>query len=95
MGGLLKDADVLSPHWPEQAACKRATTITVADFFYEGRFRNGSQAMRDHIARLRAMCNACPVQATCDRFADEHDLEGFWAGLTAEERRERRESRAS
>lgn len=76
--------------WMDDGLCAALTTLAPDDFFYEHRFRGG-QRQANHEARLRAVCNACPVQRECDEFADRTDaLWGFWAGVTAEERRKRR-----
>lgn len=45
-------------------------------------------------ARVRALCHACPLLAACRDWAIPiTDLDGFWAGMTALQRRRARAAR--
>ncbi len=77
--------------WTDHAACGVGSNVDPGDFFYQGRFRPGSRNLANHVARLRAVCASCPVVRFCDQFAEQTDTkDGFWAGLTQEERSIRR-----
>jgi len=36
---------------------------------------------------LRRICQGCPILEDCREYAFEHEVHGFWGGLTATERR--------
>mgnify|MGYP001553751279 FL=1 len=36
---------------------------------------------------LRRICRDCPIFEDCREYAFEHEVHGFWGGLTATERR--------
>lgn len=40
-----------------------------------------------HRRVLRALCDACPVLSMCRDHALRHEEYGFWAGMTAKDRR--------
>ena len=87
-------ANVEHPDWADEALCRRSQNFTLEDFFYGGRFANGSRAQNEHIARLKALCNACPVKAECDAEAEAtEEVEAFRAGVPPTIRRRRRQER--
>lgn len=90
MNAIVEPEDPDALGWEAQGLCRRVETISVDDFFYEGRWQRNSKAQIEHIRRLRTMCKACPVRQLCDEEADRNKEDGFWAGLTAEERKTRR-----
>lgn len=91
MSALVQPPDPDALDWQAQGLCRRIETVGPEDFFYEGRYRNQrSKSCVEHIARLRTICKACPVRQICDEEADRKNEAGFWAGLTADERKRRR-----
>lgn len=48
---------------------------------------------REHLATLRGICAACPVQDHCLDHALEHYEAGVWAGTTEDQRKELRRAR--
>jgi len=85
---ILTDPDTNS--WQQYGACRTVTTLTLADFFFEGRFKPGSENEKAHISRLRAVCASCPVNEECDNWATRNHEAGYWAGLTEDDRRKRK-----
>lgn len=75
-----------SPDWQQNALCRLLTTVTSGDFYYEHRFNGDTPERRKHEARLRSICEQCPVRESCDATADKNHEPGFWAGLTEHER---------
>lgn len=74
--------------WQADAACAHDKTLTVDDWFPEGKFEKNSQDYQRHIDRLRTICHSCPVEALCLEMALENkEREGFWGGKTSAERR--------
>jgi WhiB family transcriptional regulator, redox-sensing transcriptional regulator len=45
------------------------------------------------IERAKAVCRACPIQASCLRWALRHGEQGIWGGTTEEERARLRRQR--
>jgi WhiB family redox-sensing transcriptional regulator len=94
MSAELAQCNPDTPNWQDQGLCRRLPDVTVDDFYFEGRFRGESTALERHIQRLRSICAACPVRSACDEAADAaNERDGFWAGLTGEERYRRRKAR--
>ena len=81
--------------WQTDARCLSSERVQPNDFFFEGdgRFKRGSRAFNEHVKLLRSICNSCPVRRQCDAYADQTGGEGFWAGLTEDERKQRRKMR--
>lgn len=53
-----------------------------------------SKAYRDAVSAMRRVCEACPLQQACLRYALDHNEQyGIWGGSTARERRRIREVR--
>ena len=78
----LRDQDA---RWMRYATCRDATDI---DFFPETMTTVAA-------ARAVSMCNSCPVQDECARYAMVNDIEyGIWGGLSPRARREIVTSRA-
>lgn len=78
--------------WEQYGSCRSLSTVTLDDFFFEGRFKKDSDNEHAHVNRLKAVCAACPVKQECDEFATRTKQEGFWAGLTEEDRRRRKQT---
>lgn len=77
--------------WRDEALCAKDPSVSAEDFFPEGRFVKNSPEYRSHLAKLRALCGACPVRQECLQFADEHfEQEGIWGGMTAAQRKARK-----
>lgn len=76
--------------WMRRAKCKGERT---SDFFYEwpaNTFTKNSLEQREHIAKLSAICGACPVFEDCRKFVNtERIYDGYWAGETPSMRRKR------
>ena len=73
----LEDA-VARPAWFKDGHCRGMSV----DFFFDPERED----------EAKAVCGACPVNATCLAYAlYQPDLEGFWGGLSATSRRELRE----
>ena len=86
----------LNPRWFQQAMCQRVTYLQRSDFYYAGRFKNGSPALREHESKLRSCCESCPVMDACDEWADRHACyagAGWWGGISERERRQRARER--
>jgi WhiB family transcriptional regulator, redox-sensing transcriptional regulator len=67
--------------WRDQAACRRVDP----DLFFPV---STSGASLTQIERARRVCERCPVQAPCLRWAlDSGQVSGIWGGTTEEERR--------
>ena len=49
-------------------------------------FPDGYQAPQE-IRVVLSLCSSCPVFTDCHKYAMEHDLFGWWAGTTRDERR--------
>jgi len=65
--------------WMRDGACRNVTDI---DFFPESMTVASA-------ARAVALCNSCPVQDACARYAMVNDIEyGIWGGLSPRARRE-------
>ena len=62
----------------EAAACKGILTDL---FFLE---QNEARILNP---MLKGICHGCPIYAECMEYAVENEQQGFWAGLTAKERR--------
>ena len=39
-----------------------------------------------YVKTLRSICEDCPIKGPCAEYAIEHEIEGFWGGLTPAER---------
>lgn len=71
--------------WMRDGACRGVDDI---DFFPESMTSLAA-------ARAVALCNSCPVQEACARYAMVNDIEyGIWGGLSPRARREIATSRA-
>lgn len=67
--------------WREEAACR---DVDPDLFFPEGT----AGPAREQTERAKRICQCCPVQTPCLRFALWHGLGfGVWGGATGEERR--------
>ncbi len=79
----------LSDRWRDKAACRS----TDPELF----FPVGSTASAlEEIRTAKAVCQSCPVQLPCLRFALETNQDtGIWGGTTEEERRALRRSRVA
>ena len=64
------------------AACKG---IPVEMFYIE----SASEAM-EFYNQMRKVCRSCPVYMECAEYAIENEHHGFWAGMTATERKQLR-----
>lgn len=79
----------LSIAWHEHAACVHPQ-IDPEDFFPEGNFRKNSTEYKRHIGKLTTICGNCPVFDDCRQYAEAtREEHGFWAGESANTRRER------
>ena len=78
-----KIADIINERqapWRAKAACLGST-----DQFFPT-----SGVSKHHIARIRAVCQTCPVKVECDEYANSLEvsrLSGMWAGQTNYDRR--------
>lgn len=60
-------------------------------WFYEDHFPPASKAYRDAQERAKTICEQCPAQMQCLRFALTNDEpHGIWGGYTTNDRRELR-----
>lgn len=74
-------------NWAADAACAE---MPHDDFFYEGRFVKNSREQVKHREWLRKICARCPVFGECRTEGDvRHDVHGFRAGETVDERKAR------
>ena len=64
------------------AACKGV----LVDLFY---LETLSESLI-HTPTLRRICRDCPILEDCREYALEHEVHGFWGGLTATERQKLR-----
>lgn len=70
--------------WADLGACRGEDQ----DLFYPV---NGAGFAVD-AARVRPICQACPVFASCHAWAVEHETEGIWAATTPKDRRRLRKA---
>lgn len=72
---------LLSSEWWDLAACRNAEP----ELFFPISATRASSAT---VQRAKRICQACPVQSQCLRYALGHRQEqGIWGGLTEDERR--------
>ena len=64
--------------WQDGAACKGEDV----QLFYLD-----ADDYPEEIARLKNLCESCPVLAKCQVYALEWESYGFWGGMTVSERR--------
>ena len=68
-----------SPSFPE-AQC---VTESDLDFF----FPDSQVELAQRLPRLQELCNSCIHKTACLSFAiDNHEIDGFWGGMTPEQR---------
>lgn len=70
--------------WQERGACRTADRDL---FFVPNGERGNSIAKNEREAAAKAVCEFCPVKATCLEEALKDDLQGVWGGTNDEERR--------
>lgn len=70
--------------WMRSAACRSEDPI--AFFDRESPFTQ---------ARLRRLCATCPVITECLEYALDHDEQGWWGGMTRQERKALQAARAA
>lgn len=75
----MNGADVL-PKIKAQGACRRYPELP---WFSAGE----SGRTEEQRAGLRAICQGCPIEALCRRWAINHERYGFWGGMTEAERK--------
>jgi WhiB family transcriptional regulator, redox-sensing transcriptional regulator len=76
-----RSAGVERTNWRDQAACRRLNP----DLFFPV---STSGASLPQIETARRVCNRCPAQTACLRWAlDAGQVSGIWGGTTEEERR--------
>jgi len=66
--------------WMDDAACRGRTQL----FFAPHAERPQARVKRE--ARVRKVCQSCPVVFDCRRYARTHLEHGFWGGESEEER---------
>lgn len=72
-------ATALLADWKARAACAGYANT----YFFPT-----TETSPDIVARARAICDTCPVQAECLEYAFEtNQISGIWGGTTEEERR--------
>lgn len=70
-----------SEGWRNHASCLHSDP----DLFFP---TPGAVNCAETTARAKRICGACPVAASCLRWALDHDMRsGIWGGMSAEERR--------
>ena len=69
--------------WVERGACRGMSPGT----FYSDGVRGGTQVDRRLITQV---CGACPVKVQCRDYALHHEIYGFWADTSPDERRRER-----
>ena len=78
VGRAALEQAVVRPAWFKDGRCRGMSV----DFFFDP----------DLEGEAKAICAACPVNATCLAYAlYQPDLEGFWGGTSAASRRELRQ----
>ena len=78
-------------HWTGKAACRGQQDLFFAP---EGFESERAKAVRE--AQARSLCAACPVQAQCGDYAQQHRAAyGVWAGMSEEDRENEREERVA
>lgn len=70
--------------WADQGACRGEDP----DLFFPV---NGAgfavEVTAAHVDRVRPICQACPVYASCHAWAVEHETEGIWVATSPKDRR--------
>lgn len=74
--GMTRDMDLSAPRW-ENAACDGMDTDIFFDDLADSKKR----------AELRELCASCPIIDQCRDWGLNHEVYGFWGGLSADERR--------
>ena len=63
--------------WADQGACRGEDQVL---------FFPPVEITRDHVDRVRPICQACPVFTSCHAWALEHETEGIWAATSPKDR---------
>jgi len=73
--------------WADQGACRGEDQ----DLFFPQPRKDGGIDPAD-VARVRPICQACPVFTACHAWAVEHESEGIWAATSPKDRRRLRKA---
>lgn len=87
---------LLDLSWQDDGLCRHHVDgVTTKDFFFESQYITGSAEQRAAKARVKKVCDECPVEQKCLDYAVENDERcGFWGGKTVNERRKHRQARS-
>ena len=72
--------------YPDYDGTQNCAQWEVESFYYQDGVGSLTEGEKEHAEFLRTICNGCSFLEDCFKWAIHHELHGFWAGTTPEQR---------